>query len=103
MIKLSLMYPNQDGNTFDMDYYCTKHMLLVRQLVGLSLLNLAVDEGSACFPPGSPAPYLAVGHLYSDSVATFQQAFAPHIPQLLADIPNFTNAQPAIQLSNVKL
>jgi len=31
MFKVSVMYPNQDGTRFDMDYYRTKHMELVRK------------------------------------------------------------------------
>jgi uncharacterized protein (TIGR02118 family) len=103
MIKVTVMYPNQEGTHFDIDYYCTKHMPLARRLVGPALLNVSVDEGFAGSTPDSPAPYFAIGHLYFDSMASFMDSFPAHVPQLLADVPNFTNAHPTIQISNVKL
>jgi uncharacterized protein (TIGR02118 family) len=38
-----------------------------------------------------------------DSTDAFQTAFAPHAQAILADIPNYTNTQPTIQISEVKL
>ena len=103
MIKLSVMYPNQPGHHFDITYYCEKHIPLVHQLVGPALRQSSVDQGLSGMMPNTPAPYLAVGHLYFDSLASFQESFGPYLPQLVADIPNFTNAQPTIQISEVKL
>jgi len=94
MIKGSVMYPNQDSYRFDIDYYCTMPML--RELLGPAPRNMGVEEGLAGMTPGSPAPYLAMGHLYFDSVAAFQDAFMPHVAQLPADIPNFTNGHPTV-------
>ena len=42
-----------------------------------------------------------MGHLYFDSTDAFQTAFAPHAQSILADIPNYTNTQPTIQISEV--
>jgi hypothetical protein len=39
----------------------------------------------------------------STSGDAFQAAFAQHNAETLADIPNYTNAQPTIQISQVKL
>lgn len=77
MIKVRVMYPNRDGNRFDINCYCTKHMPRVRELHGAALRNLAVEEGLAGMTPGSPAPYLAIGHLHFDSVAAFRDALMP--------------------------
>jgi len=103
MIKVSVLYPNHPGNHFDVTYYCEKHIPLVRQLVGPALRQFSVDQGLSGMMPNTPAPYLAVGHLYFDSLESFQESFRPYVPQLVADIPNFTNAQPTIQISEVKL
>lgn len=103
MIKVSVLYPNSEGRTFDISYYCSKHMPLVAKLVGTALKGMNVDEGIGGQTPGAPAPYLAIGHLLFESVEAYQTAFAPHAPTILADIPNYTNAQPMIQISTVKL
>lgn len=103
MINVSVMYPNRPGTHFDMSYYCTKHIPMVQQLLGPALLKVAVDEGIAGMVPGSPAPYLALGHLYFESVAAFQEAFLPHAARIAGDVPNYTNSEPTIQISTVKL
>jgi uncharacterized protein (TIGR02118 family) len=101
MIKVSVLYPAGDGKTFDMDYYCTSHMPMVQKKT--SCKSIAVDQGLAGGAPGAPAAYVAMGHLYFDSVAQFQAAFAPHAAEIMGDIPNYTNIQPIIQISEVKL
>jgi uncharacterized protein (TIGR02118 family) len=53
--------------------------------------------------PGSAPAYLAMRHLLFDSVEAFQQAFGPHAQAIVGDIPNYTNTQPTIQVSEVKL
>ena len=103
MIKVSVFYPNEAGKHFDMDYYCYKHIPLVREHLGTALLNTAVDKGLGGAEPGSEATYVAMGHLYFDSVESFQTSFGPHAESIMADLPNFTDIQPSIQVSEVKI
>ena len=103
MVKVSVFYPNEMGTRFDMDYYCAKHIPMVRQLLGAALKNVAVEEGIAGMTPGSSATYIALGHLYFESVAAFQEAFTPHAAQIVGDIPNYTDSEPTIQISIVKI
>ena len=102
MVKVSVFYPNSAGCKFDMNYYLTKHMPMVKQKLGAALKSMAVEQGIAGGAPGAPATYVAMGHLYFDSADAFQAAFAPHAQAILADIPNYTNTQPTIQISDVK-
>jgi uncharacterized protein (TIGR02118 family) len=101
MIKLSVMYPNGEGATFDMDYYCANHIRFVRQSLGAALKGIAVDQGIA--QPGSPAPFLAMGHLMFDSMLDLQSALDVHGPKLMADIPNYANTRPTIQISEIRM
>lgn len=104
MIRVSVLYASGDGKTFNHDYYTTKHMPLVRErLGGLGLRRLEVDRGLAGGAPGAPAPYVCAGHLYFDSVDDFQKAMKPHGKELFADVPNFTNIQPQVQISEIIL
>ena len=103
MIKVSVFYPNTAGCKFDMDYYLTRHMPMVQQKLGGACKRVAVEQGITGGEPEMPAPYVAMGHLYFDSTDAFQAAFAPHAQAILADIPNYTNSQPTIQISEVKL
>jgi uncharacterized protein (TIGR02118 family) len=36
-------------------------------------------------------------------VEAFQSAFGPHAEAILADVPNYTNTTPVIQISEVSL
>jgi uncharacterized protein (TIGR02118 family) len=98
MIKVSVLYPDAPGATFDMDYYCSSHMPMVQRTLGAALKGLSADHGIA-----HQGPYLAMGHLMFDSVEEFQAALATHGATFLADVPNYTNAQPVFQVSEVRL
>lgn len=37
-----------------------------------------------------------------DSLESFQGAFGPHMGEILGDIPNYTDAAPVVQISDVK-
>ena len=103
MIKVSVLYPNGVDSTFDIAYYCDKHIPMARQLLGAPLKGVSVDHGIAGAEPGAPPPYLAIGHLLFDSLEAFLAAFLPQAPTLTGDIPNYTNARSTIQISEVKL
>lgn len=68
MIKVSVLYPHKGDGKFDMDYYLTKHMPLVRQMLGASLKGVSVEQGLAGGAPNSPAPFVALCQLQFDSV-----------------------------------
>ena len=99
MIKLSVLYPNREGARFDSDYYLKSHMPFVARLLGPLMKRGAVDRGLDT--PDGPAPYLYVAHLFFESMDDFQTAMDRHGAALQADIPNYTDIQPVIQLSEV--
>ncbi|MEO5564556.1 MAG: EthD family reductase [Chitinophagaceae bacterium] len=101
MIKVTILYPNGDGKTFDMDYYTNKHMPMVARLLGDSLKLLTIDKGIAGGAPNTPAPFLAIGYLYFDRLSAFQNSFKPVADKIRNDIPNYTNIQQVVQISEV--
>lgn len=103
MIKISVLYPNSSGAKFDMNYYVSKHLPMVQKKLGAALKGVAAEQGVAGGAPGEAAPFIAIGHLMCDSMETFQSSFAPHAESIMADVPNYTNVQPTIQISEVKL
>jgi uncharacterized protein (TIGR02118 family) len=103
MVKVSVLYPNSADARFDMSYYLTSHMPMVKQKLGAACKSMAVEQGVAGGAPGEAAAFIAMGHLYFDSVEAFQGAFGPHAPAILGDIPNYTNTQPTVQISEVKM
>ena len=103
VIKVSVLYPNREGSKFDMDYYLNTHIPLVQGKLGDACKNVTVEEGLGGAAPGAPATYVAMGHMLFDSVDTFQAAFGPHAEAIMGDLPNFTDTEPTIQVSAVKL
>jgi uncharacterized protein (TIGR02118 family) len=103
MVKVSVLYPNRQGTNFDMSYYINRHMVMVQQLLGPRLKGMSVEQGISGVQPGSSASYIAMGHLLFDSVEDFQTSFGPHTQAIVGDIPNYTNSEPIIQISEVKL
>ena len=101
MIKVTILYPNGDGKKFDIDYYSKKHMPMVASLLGDSLKLFEIDKGIAGRTPDEPIPYLAIGYLYFDKLSAYQNSFGPNAEKIINDIPNYTNIQPVVQISEV--
>ena len=103
MIKFSIFYPNEEGKKFDMDYYLNSHIPMIMEKLGGAVKGGSVDQGLVGADPSTPPPYVAMGHILFNSVEEFQNAIAPHMEAIMADIPNYTNIQPAVQISEVKM
>lgn len=101
LVKVTILYPNEEGKTFDMDYYSNKHMPMVASLLGDSLKLLEIDKGLSGRTPDEPIPFLAIGYLYFDTLSAYQNSFGPNAEQIVGDIPNYTNIQPVLQISEV--
>jgi uncharacterized protein (TIGR02118 family) len=101
MIKVSVMYPNKPDIRFDHAYYRDKHMPLVKARMGNHCKFYTVDRGLAGAEPGAPATYIGMCHIYCDSVESFQAGLGPHMQEVFADIVNYTDQSPVIQISEV--
>jgi len=103
MIKVHILYPNAPGVRFDMAYYCEKHMPMVQARLGAACQGFTVDAGLGGGAPGQPAPYVAIGALLCTSLEAFQAAMGAHAAEIMGDIPNYTDAKPVLQISEVKV
>ena len=103
MIKVSVLYPKTAASTFDMGYYLKSHIPMIRETLAPAIRNVAVEEGVGGGAPGSAPTYAVMCHLYFDSVDAFQKAFDPHAGPIMGDIANYTNVQPIVQISEVKI
>ena len=101
MTKVSVLYPSGEGKTFDLDYYCNKHLPMVGGLLGDAVQAKTVEKGLAGVAPGSTAPFEVMSNLYFSSVEDFQNSFGPNAEKIMADVPNFTNIEPVIQVGEV--
>ena len=101
MATLSVVYPRTPGATFDYDYYRTTHM----PLAGQRWAKAGLASGEALLgkaaPDGSEPPYFAIGILHFDSAESLQAALnGEHAPEIIADIRNFTDAEPVMQIND---
>ncbi|MEM9341191.1 MAG: EthD family reductase [Bacteroidota bacterium] len=100
-IKVTIMYPNEEGKTFDMEYYSKKHMPMVAQLFGDYLKGMSIDKGIAGSTPEESIPFLVIGTFYFNKLEDYGAAFGPNTEKILEDIPNYTNVLPIVQISEV--
>ena len=101
MIRVSVFYPAGDGRTFNMDYYLKTHIPLFKKCMGAAMKEVRVERGVGGATPGTPAIYVAIAHATFDSAEAFGAALAPHAAEIMGDVPNYTNIQPVIQISEV--
>ena len=102
MIRVSVLYPNQPGKKFDHKYYMEKHLPMAgRQLRPHGLVRAEIDRGISAADPNAPAPFLVVAHLFFNSVDDVHKAFRAVGREVMGDIPNYTDIQPQIQISEV--
>ncbi len=105
MFNISSIYPKQDGYRFDFDYYLNKHMpLSIERLSSAKgFKGVSVECGVAIEEPKIESSYIAMCHYYFDSLEDFMAAFMPHAAELQADIANYTDIEPIIQINEVKI
>ncbi len=100
MIRVSVLYANEEGKKFDHEYYAKTHMPMVgERLKPLGLVRYEVDTGLSGGEPNSPPPYVAVAYLIFNSVEDFQKGMGEHGAEIMGDIPNYTDIAPQIQVS----
>jgi len=97
MQRVTVVYPNKTGATFDFDYYMKKHIPLVAGLVGA---KIEVGRGISSLT-ASTAAFICIATIPIDSVAAFQTVLAQHGGEILSDIPRYTNIEPVIQYDEI--
>ena len=103
MFKATVFYPYVKGAQFNIDYYCQKHMPMVKEKLGKACADIGVDFGLGGGGPDTPPTYIAIGYILTDNLEQFQAAVAKHDAEFRSDLPNYTTIQPIIQISEVKL
>jgi uncharacterized protein (TIGR02118 family) len=93
MIKLSVSYPSGDGTTFDHDYYAATH---------IPLCNSTFSPTKTEIEKGIDGPSVAGVTFYFESMDALQGAVgSPKMADVLADVANYTNIAPVMQISEV--
>ena len=103
MIAVTILYPAKENAHFDVTYYVETHMPASMHRLRSAMRGVTVSQGVTGIPQGSAPPYFAVCELLFDSTEAFLAAFAPHAEWLQGDIKQYTDVEPAIQISEVKI
>ena len=101
MIKVSVLYPNRPGARFDVEYYLNTHMPMAARLLGQALTAFTVEIGIP--GPTGTTPFAAIAAFTCETVEDFIGASTPVADQLQGDIPNYTDIQPVIQFSEIRI
>jgi uncharacterized protein (TIGR02118 family) len=102
MIRVSVMYANDPDAQFDHEYYATKHCPMVAEkLKSFGCQRVEIDKGLGGATPKAEAPFVAVGHIIMDSLEGFQTGMKEHGQEIMADVPNYTNLTPQVQISKM--
>ena len=102
MFRLTVLYPSSDNTSFDLDYYRTTHVELVRrELEPHGILALEWDSviaGRAGLPP----PFYVASHQIWPSQREFQAAVDDGaFARIAEDVPNFYSEHSVVFVSDM--
>jgi uncharacterized protein (TIGR02118 family) len=93
MIRMSVLYPATEDHVFDHEYYRDRHVPLALETWGLE--RAEIDRGV-------DGPYVAAVHFRFDSLDAMTAALSGDgSAQVTADVANYTNITPVVQISEV--
>ena len=98
---ITVLYPNIEDATFDLDYYLTKHMPLVADRFaphGIKGWRVARFVGT---PQGGKPMYSVIATMEFDREDQFRAALAAEGAVVLGDVPNFSNKEPVIMIGDI--
>ena len=103
MIRARFFYPNKPGSHFNADYYIHVHMPLAIKLLGPALKHVSAEIGISSAMPEQPPPNAAMCGFDFESVQAFTDAVMPHYQELQSDILNYTDIEPVVQISEIRI
>ncbi len=101
MIKITVLYPHEDGKRFDMDDYRGRHIPMALRLMGDACRGFSVERGLPDARDGSPPRYRVIASLLFDSMQSYTSIDATVRARMADDLPNYTDIRPIVQVSEV--
>jgi len=100
MTRVSVLYPT--SSRFDFEYYLANHTPMVERLgAPHGMRPITIDRCTSALG-GGPSPYACIATLWFDTDDGLGGLLSEHGASILADIPNYTDAQPMIVVSAVE-
>ena len=102
MIRVTVSFTNEPGKKFDWDYFTGAHMGILHSELGhRGLVRVETDRGISAPDPNAPPPFIGVVHLIFNTVEEVHTAFMAAGRPVMGDIPNYTDIQPTVQISEM--
>ena len=98
---ITVLYPEADGATFDMDYYLAKHMPMVARRFGAHGMTGWRVERIVGTPTSDKAAFSVKATLEFGSPEGFKAALAAEGGPVIGDVPNFTTLKPEFLIGEV--
>ena len=102
MIRLTVLYPDEEGAFFDWDYYINTHTPLAKRCFGNSVVRWEIDRGIHGEQSEEAAPYMVAAFITLTSLSDFDEVIATHGIKLKADFKNYTNVYPVFLVTNIR-
>lgn len=103
MIKVTILYPRTPGSKFDFDYYLNTHMPLSIARLGIAMNGITVERVLDPGPPWPSPAFTAICSFVCESREAYEAAFIPHMAELQADTPNYTDAEQIVLISEIAI
>jgi uncharacterized protein (TIGR02118 family) len=97
----TVLYPRGEGITFNFEYYRDHHLKTIMKLYAGLIDRFELRKGTSGPDGSSPSQYIAVVNIYVADPKGFAEANEKYRDTLVADVPNFTNGQPYIQVDEI--
>jgi uncharacterized protein (TIGR02118 family) len=97
MLRCTIVYPKQEGATFDFDYYLKKRIPLAKEILGG---RFKVSKGLPS-PDGKAPAFLCIATIDVASPADFAARNQKRGAELQGDVRNYTNIVPTIQMEEI--
>ena len=99
MTLVTVLYPQTATSRFDYGYYLQTHIPMVKEYwTPMGLQQVDILRGTASMDGGAPA-FALMAVLHFTSQEDLQNALETHGNPVMADIPNFTDVEPLLQMN----
>lgn len=100
MFCVTVAYPRKDDGYFDFAYYTEQHVPMVARLLGDNAIRTEVRKGVGT-PDGSAPDFVCLASFWIKSMPEMLATLDEHGQVIMADILNYTDIQPLLQLDEV--
>ncbi len=93
MIVMSASYPFTKGKKFDETYYTTKHIPLVKEVLGDLVKDVAIYKGLPGLDGSDPAFFYRADMCFASMEDVGKALSGPRVAEMVSDSANYTDVE----------